>query len=149
MINITKGNDFKLVATFKRGGEAFSFDGVSEVNIVYGLSKKTPLDFDYAEGKLTAKVGHEVPAGAYGLEVIGKEGDAVRRTAYNNVVSITNTTVAGSSFDPVDDIDDYDIGMHVELDMTVTKTTEKTDASTPSSSDSGTSEDTGKAAEGQ
>lgn len=139
MINITKGNDFKLIATFTRDGEAYKFDSVSAVNFFYGQDKKTPAEIEYSDGSLTIKGSHKMPAGTYGVEVIGKEGDYVRRTAYKNVVAITNNTTAGS-YDPVDDIDDYDIGMSVKLDLSVEK---KADETSSSSSESGTSASSG------
>lgn len=132
MINITKGNDFKLKATFTRGGEAFAFDSVSTVNFFPNADTKYGQKFEYADGTLTIKAANDLPNGTYGIEVIGKEGDAQRRTAFTKVFQITNTTTAGT-YEPEDDIDSYDIGMKVELDLSVEKT------STDTASDSGSS----------
>lgn len=158
MINITRGNDFKLIATFTRGGEDYKFDSVGKVTFLGPLNRKYPQTFEYADGKLTIKGSHELAAGVYGIEVVGKEGDQVRRTAYNNAVTISNMTTAGS-YEPVDDIDDYDIGMTLVLDMTVDKTSgtssetksDDTDSKSDSSetkSDGGSSADSGTTASG-
>lgn len=137
MINITKGNDFKLKATFTRGGEPYKFDSVSAVNLFASLEKKFDQKFKYEDGTLTVYCTADIPAGTFGIEVIGKEGDAQRRTAFPNVVSISNTTTAGG-YDPVEDIDSYDIGMHVELDMSVDKKADSTDTKADASADEGT-----------
>lgn len=137
MINVTKSNDFKLKATFTRGGEAYKFDSVSAANLFVNLDKKFEQKFAYdAEtGTLTVYCTSDVPSGNYGLEVIGKEGDSQRRTAFTGVVGISNTTTAGG-YDPVEDIGSYDIGMHVELDMSVEKkSSEAEGAATPAKSD--------------
>lgn len=120
MINITKGNDFKLKATFTRGGEDFAFDSVSTVNFFPNIDTKYGQKFEYADGVLTIKGANDLPQGTYGVEVIGKEGDAQRRTAFTKVFQVTNTTTAGT-YEPESDIDSYDIGMKVELDMSVEK----------------------------
>lgn len=144
MINITKGNDFKLIATFDRGGEAFKFDSVTSVSFLGTLDRKYSQPFEYADGKLTIKGTHALQAGVYGIEVIGKEGDATRRTAFDRVLSITNTTTAGS-YDPQGDIDDYDIGIHLELDLSVDKKPSETptDEKKDETADTGTKTDTG------
>lgn len=143
MINITKGNDFKLIATFDRGGEVFKFDSVSSVSFLGTLDRKFPQQFDYADGKLTIKGTHSLLSGVYGIEVIGKEGDAVRRTAFDRVLAITGTTTAGS-YDPQSDIDEYDIGIHLELDLSVDKTPSETPSDDEKKDDAaGTKTDTG------
>lgn len=35
MINITRGNDFKLAVTFTRGGEDSKFDSMSYTSLLY------------------------------------------------------------------------------------------------------------------
>lgn len=142
MINITKGNDFKLKATFTRGGETFAFDSVSTVNFFQNADSKYGQKFEYADGTLTIKAANDLPSGTYGIEVIGKEGDAQRRTAFTKVFQITSNTTAGT-YEPETDIDSYDIGMHVELDLTVEKTSATTatsseDTGSSSGSDTGT-----------
>lgn len=144
MINITKGNDFKLIATFDRGGEVFKFDSVSTVSFLGTLDRKYSQPFDYADGKLTIKGTHALPSGVYGIEVVGKEGDAIRRTAFDRVLTITNTTTAGS-YDPQGEIDEYDIGIHLELDLSVDKAPSETpsdDEKKDDAADAGTKTDT-------
>lgn len=138
MINITRGNDFRLKATFTRGGEPYKFDSVSSVKFG-GLAAKYEQEFEYSDGTLTIKGTHELPAAVYGVEVIGKEGTSVRRTAFPRVVAITETTSRGT-YDSDKEVDDYDIGMKVVLDLTVEKAAD-TSSDTDTKQDSGTSTD--------
>lgn len=140
MINITRGNDFKLAVTFTRGGEAYSFDSITSVSLLGTLDVKYSQAFSYSGGKLTVNGSHSIPAGVYGMEIIGKEGNAVRRTAFPRVIALTNNTTAGS-YDPAEDVDEYDIAIHVELDLTVEKT-ETTDTGSTGTTETKTTEDT-------
>lgn len=137
MINITRGNDFQLAVTFTRGGEDYNFDSISSVSLFGALDRKYSQAFSYSDGKLTVKGSHSLAAGVYGLEIIGKEGGAVRRTAFNRVVAITNTTTAGS-YDPEEEVDEYDIAIHMELDLSVDKSSATSSETKSDDTNSGT-----------
>lgn len=120
MVNITQGNDFTLALTFVRGGKEFNFTAVSTVSFVGSAGSKFNQDFDYDGTTVTVHGSHDLPLGTYGIEVVGTEEDALRRTAFPRVLSISNMTVKGS-YEPDEDIDDYDIGIRVKLITDVPK----------------------------
>lgn len=120
MVNITQGNDFTLALTFVRGGKEFKFTAVSTVSFVGSAGSKFNQDFDYDGTTVTVHGAHDLPFGTYGIEVVGTEEDALRRTAFPRVLSVSNMTVKGS-YEPDDDIDDYDIGIKVKLITDVPK----------------------------
>lgn len=139
MISITKGNDFKLIATFTRGGEQYKFSSVTAVNLFQGASTKFAQKFSYADGTLTVSGSCALPTGTYGVEVVGKEGGSQRRTAYPKVLVITSSTTAGT-YDPEEEVDDYDIAMHVEVDMSADE--EATDSAEETAEDTGSEAET-------
>ena len=115
MINITQGNDFALKIGFTKDGEKYEFDKVNGVLMVSRLGKKhQAVVAKKKDGYLYVTVAGTTPAGIYGIEVTGIEGEQARRTMFERCVEITYETRKGDN--PVAlTADIYDIGMSVEL----------------------------------
>lgn len=116
MLNITRGNEFKLSLTFSKDGQAFSFDAVDSVCFVnsYGRARMVAFKQQQEDGAVIVDAPADLKSTCYGIEVVGLKRSAKRRVMFAKIVNITETTEKGDS--PLMlEADGYDISMRVEL----------------------------------
>lgn len=117
MLNITQGNPIPLGIQLRRNGADFAPESEGlHVRLTGYYGSREVEDVTVADGKILATVPATVHVGKYGIEITGTQAGSPWRTKYNDILLITDITVADVSGEPVTMTGDYyDIVLTVNI----------------------------------